>query len=103
MMCLIVSFLSGGFSTERTCSAACRVRAGAEFGRFHPIDRDSLTFQLDHREPLAICPLELRDAGDVDFVDLEPELGAKSLEIGAGEVAEVAVAGDVERQPHDYG
>ena len=42
------------------------------------------------------------DAGDVDFVDLEPELGAKPLEIGACEVTEVAVAGDEERQPH-YG
>ena len=39
---------------------------------------------------------------DVDFVDLEPELGPKPLEVGAGEVAEMAVAGDVERQPH-YG
>jgi len=79
------------------------MRPSAEFGRFHPIDRDSLTFQLDHRDPLAVRPLELSDAGDVDFVDLEPELGTKPLEIGAGEVAEVAVAGDVERQPHDYG
>ena len=52
---------------------------------------------------ISFGPLELGDAGDVDLLDLEAELGAEPLEVGAGEVAEMAVAGDVERQPHDYG
>jgi len=76
------------------------MRAGAEFGGFYPVDGDSLTFQLDDRDPLAIGLLELANSGDVDLVDLEPELRAEPLQVGAGKVAEMAVAGDVERQPH---
>ena len=84
-------------------SEASRLRPGPELGRFHPVDGDSLTLELDHGDPFAVGPLELGDAGDVDLLDLEAELGAEPLEVGAGEVAEMAVAGDVERQPHDYG
>jgi len=87
----------------RTASVAGRLRARPQHLRFHPVDGDSLTLELDHGDPFAVGPLELGDAGDVDLLDLEAELGAEPLEVGAGEVAEMAVAGDVERQPHDYG
>ena len=79
------------------------MHAGTERSRFDAVDGDSLTAVLDDRDPAAVGLLELGDAGDVDLVDLEVELGSQTFEVGAGEVAEVAVAGDVERQSHDYG
>jgi hypothetical protein len=42
-----------------------------EAGRFHAIDRDPFAVDLDHRQPLAVAPLQSGIAGDVDLVDLE--------------------------------
>jgi hypothetical protein len=58
---------------------------------------DPLAVHLDHRDPLAVPLLELGDAGDVDFRDLEPELAGQRLELVACPLAEVAVVGDDER------
>src|SRR5438034_2718241 len=85
---------------RRMRSGACRLRSRAQLRRFDAVDADSLAFELDHRDPFAIGALELRDPGDVDLVDLEAELGLQAPEVGARELAEMAVAGDVERQPH---
>ena len=64
--------------------------------RLDPVDRDALSLDLDHRDPLAVAAFELRDAGDVDLVDDEPELGREVGELAARPIAQVAVAGDIE-------
>ena len=65
--------------------------------RLDPVDRDPVALDLDHRDPLAVAPLELRHAGDVDLLDVEAELGGQCPELVARPLAQVAVAGDVER------
>jgi hypothetical protein len=51
------------------------LRTRAQLRRIDAVDTDSLTFELDHRDPLAVRALELRHARDVDLLDLEAELG----------------------------
>jgi hypothetical protein len=62
-----------------------------------PVHRDPLAVDLDHGDPLAVTALEVRDAGDVDLVYLEAELGGERPELAPRPLAQVAVAGDVER------
>ncbi len=68
-----------------------------QFGCLDAIHGDPLAGDLDHWNPLAITALELGVAGDVDLVHHEAELGGERLELGARPLAEVAVAGDDER------
>jgi len=72
-----------------------RVRRDEERERLLAVD-------LHHGQELAVARLELRAAGDVDLLELEPKLGAQLLERGAGAVAEVAAGGAVEDDPR-YG
>jgi hypothetical protein len=61
-----------------------------------PVDGEPFPVQLEHRDPLAVAPLELRVARDVDLLGLVAERG----EILARPLAEVAVPGDVEREAY---
>jgi hypothetical protein len=72
-------------------------------GLLDTVDGDPFALDLDHRDPLAVALLELRDAGDVHLVDLESELGGQRAELAARPLAEVAVAGDVERDVRGQG
>jgi hypothetical protein len=72
-------------------------------GLLDPVDRDLLAADLDHGDPLPEALLELRDPGDVDLVDLEPQLRRERLELVARAVAQVAVSGRVEGdRPQGY-
>jgi len=61
------------------------------------VHRDLLAVDLDHGDPLAVAPLELRVSGDVHLRDGDSELGRERAELVAGPLTEVAVAGDDER------
>ena len=67
------------------------------------VDERALAVDLDYREPLAVEPLELVHAGDVDFLERERHLLAHAREDGARSVAERAALGVVERDPALYG
>jgi hypothetical protein len=67
------------------------------------IDRDLLAVHLDHGNPLPVPALELRVARDVDLINLDPELGGQGGELAARPLAQVAVAGDVERDGRAQG
>jgi hypothetical protein len=58
-----------------------------------------LAVDLDHRQALAVAGLELRVAGDVDELQLEPELSLDVPYDVERALAEVAVGGAVERDP----
>ncbi len=53
-------------------------------------DGDPPALQLDHRDQLAVAPLELRVAADVDGAKLEAELRPQLLERVERPLAEVA-------------
>ena len=72
-------------------------------GLLDPVHRDAVAVDLDHRDPLPVAALELRDAGDVDLVDLEAELRRESRELAARPLAQMAVAGNVERDGRRQG
>jgi hypothetical protein len=62
--------------------------------RLDAVNRDPFSVDLDHRDPLAIPPLELGDARDVDLDHLEPELAGEARELFPGPLAEMAVPRD---------
>jgi hypothetical protein len=68
-----------------------------------PVHGDALTVHLDHRDPLPVGPLEVGDAGDVDLVDLEAELGRERAELVACPLAQVAVASGIQRDGRAQG
>jgi hypothetical protein len=53
-------------------------------------DGDAAPVQLDHRDQLAVAPLELRVAADVHGAEVEAKLGPQLLERPQGLLAEVA-------------
>jgi len=67
------------------------------------VDGDPLPVDLDHRDPLAVAALEIRDVRDVDLVHLEAELAGERAQLGARPLAEVAVTGDDERDARAQG
>jgi hypothetical protein len=76
-----------------------RTEATPELVRLDPVDRQPLAAELEHGQPCAVHAFELRLAGDVNLVELEPELGLERRQLLPRALAEVAVAGDVEREP----
>src|SRR5262249_12894019 len=62
------------------------------------VHRKPPAVELDHGQPLPVAPLQLGDAGDVDLGQREPQLGPQPGQLLAGDLAEMAVAGDVERE-----
>jgi len=48
-------------------------------GLLDPVHGDPFAVDLDHGDPLTMAALELRDACDVDLVDLEAELDGEGL------------------------
>jgi hypothetical protein len=67
------------------------------------VDERLLAVDLDHREEVAVAPLELRVAGDVDLAQLEPELIAQLVQRRAGSVAQVAAGRVVKDDVRDKG
>jgi len=65
----------------------------------HAIREETVAAELAHGEPAAVALLELGDAGDVDLVDLEAQFLVQPRELGARDLAQVAVSADVQRQP----
>jgi hypothetical protein len=57
---------------------------------------DALAVELDHRDQLAVTPLELRVAVDRDLVDRESQLFAEREELHARALAQMAPLGLVE-------
>jgi hypothetical protein len=74
----------------------CRQFASQRFDR-NPIDEGALAVDLDDRQPLAVCRLQRRVAGDVDLA-VRDIFGVERL---ARELAEVAVLRRVEDDVRD--
>jgi hypothetical protein len=55
-----------------------------------------LAADLDDRQPLAVALLQLGHAGDLDLLELEPELRLERGQRLAGALAEVTAGGRVE-------
>jgi hypothetical protein len=70
--------------------------------RVDEVDERTLAADLDDRQPLPVALLELRHAGDVDLLELEPELLPERRQRGPCPVAEVA-AGRAEQADLRYG
>jgi hypothetical protein len=54
------------------------------------VDEGPLAVDLDDREPLPVGGLERRVAGDVDLLEVEPELGLQARDLPPCAVAERA-------------
>jgi len=63
------------------------------------VDESALPVDLHHRQPLAVSRLQLRVAADVDFVEVEGNLGADLFEDPPRALAEVAALRVIQRDP----
>jgi len=72
-------------------------------GGLDAVVRDLLSTDLDHRDPLPVATLQLGHAGDVDLLDREAELSRQRAQLVSRPFAEVAVAGDDQRDARDRG
>src|SRR5262245_227850 len=75
---------SSGCNIEVIVPTLSSYRSGNRFPQhilLDPVHRQPAAVELDHREPLAVAPLELGHAGDVDLVHLEGELGPQPGEL----------------------
>ena len=64
--------------------------------RVDEVDERALAADLDDGQPLPVARLELRHAGDLDLLQLEPELRLEPGERLPRPLAEVAAGGGVE-------
>jgi hypothetical protein len=71
--------------------------------RLNVVRADALAVELDHRDQLAVTPLELRVAVDRDLADGEPQLLAQGEELRTRPLAQVASLGLVEDDAGFYG
>jgi hypothetical protein len=62
----------------------------------HVVDERTLAVDFDHREPFTVPILQLRDAGDVDLLELELGLLPDALDLGPRPLAERTVTAHVE-------
>ncbi len=62
----------------------------------HEVRESALAVDLDDRDPLPVCGLELGVAVDQDLAVREAELGLQALHHAPGRFAEVAARGVVE-------
>ena len=67
--------------------------------RVDVVDEGPLALDLDHRQPLAVSRLQLRVVADVDFVEVEGNLGADLFEDPPRALAEVAALRVIQRDP----
>ena len=67
----------------------------------HVVGEDALAVDLDHGKPLAVAPLELGIAADVDRLELEPELLLQRLQLPERPLAEMAASGVEDDDPRD--
>jgi hypothetical protein len=72
-------------------------------GRVDVVHERALAVDLHDRQPLAITGLEVRIAGDVDLLELELVLPARSGDSLPGPPTEVAALCVVENDPGGYG
>src|SRR5690348_11901606 len=79
---------AGPLRRPTLCSQLPGERSGVEV-----VDEGAPAVDLDHRQPFSVPLLELRDAGDVDLVEVETVLGAHLCERRSGVLAEVAALG----------
>src|SRR5262249_29206409 len=82
----------------RSCVTLCRNFA-AECGLVDVVDESAVAVDLHHREPLAVRGFEVRVAADVDFLQLERQLGVDAGDDVPRSLAEVATGGVV--QPNE--
>ena len=75
----------------------CAFQTPSQDVGLYVVDEEAGSIELDHGQPLAVAPLEVRVAADVDLLELEPELVAERRELTARRLAEVAAVGVVER------
>ena len=54
------------------------------------VDERAPSVDLDNREQLAVASLERGVAADVDFLELEPELGPQTVERSARALTQMA-------------
>ena len=71
--------------------------------RLDVIDAGALALDLDDRDQFPVSGLELRVAVDLDLLELEPELGAKFLQLLLGPLAEMAAGRLVENDSRGRG
>jgi hypothetical protein len=67
-----------------------RPHRAAERVLLQVVDEPPLAVDLDHRQPLAVRPLELGIAADVDLLEIEVELVAQAGDLLPRALAEVA-------------
>ena len=65
------------------------------------VGEDALAVDLDHRQPLAVAPLELGIAADVDRLELEPQLLLQRLQLPERPLAEMTARGVEDDDPRD--
>ena len=80
----------------------CGFQATAKGLGLHGVRECAPAVDLDDREPLAVQSLELRDARDVHFFELELELAPQLRDGGSRALAEVTI-GRVEDDDAGYG
>jgi hypothetical protein len=74
----------------------CGCKSAAERRLGHVVDERALALDLDDGQPLAVARLELGVSGDLDLLELEPELRAQRFQLAARPLAEVTALGGVE-------
>ena len=76
---------------------------GAERIGLHVVGEAPPSVDLDDWEPLAVLGLERLVTGDVDLVEVEPELGLEGPHLGQRPLAEVAALRVVDDDVGGYG
>jgi hypothetical protein len=71
--------------------------------RLDPVVGHLLAADLDHRDPLPVAAFELGYAADVDLLDRKAELRRQRAQLVPRPFAEMAVAGDNQRDATDRG
>ena len=92
---MCVTELQSACSTPSLCDLA------PERVLVHVVRERSLAVDLDDRQPLAVARFQLRNAADVDLLQVEVFLGPERLELSAGALAKVAVGRVEEDDPRD--
>jgi hypothetical protein len=91
-----------GLPTALAGRSSCLERAPDRLGP-DVEDGDAPALELDDRDQLAVAPLELGVAADVDRAELEAELAAELLERAQRLLAEVAALRVVQNELARYG
>ncbi len=88
--------------TRRLVATLCAQLAPKRVG-LDQVHEGAPPVDLDDRKELAIVPLELGVARDVDLLELEGDVGGDPVEDAARALAEMTTLGRVENDAVDYG